>query len=388
MPEEKRVLVLLIESINYDARVQKEIATLLSLGFGVTLAVWNYYEPIRYENRDIEIIDVDLSDHKNPKNPLASFWKTVRYWRICARMIRRGDYAYIHCNDLNTLGVLAFLPKRYWGRIVYDAHELFPECYSAGSLRYRIWSWLERRWIRKAGAVIAPESNRAAFLKEKYGLPETPRVVCNYPRRQDVRPRDLRAHTGLPPEAKLLCYQGIIARGRDVDKIIGSLALLPERYALIVIGFAYDDSLEELKALARSLGLEDRVIFHGKAPPDEMLETIGGADISVALYRNSGMNTYLCASNKVFDALMAGLKVITSDFPPHQMLRRHPFVRLVAENTAEEIARCVLELDTCEREVDDEVKRQYSWESCARTLAEVYGSIPTQSKKKTPGEPQ
>ena len=365
------IVVLLIGNIDYDSRVQKEISTFISLGYHVTLITWSW-QPVLYHNENVDIIEVNLSNYKDPNNAILKFWKTIKFWFISANIIKKGNYKYIHCNDLSTLGTIFFLPKRYYSRIVYDAHELYPEMYEINSLKYRFWSYIERNLIKKVENIISPELNRADYLKQKYELERRPYVINNFPRFEVLTPVDVKKKLKLSSEKKILCYHGIIFGGRQIENIVESLGFLPDNFVLVLIGYADERYVGELKEFIVSKRLEKRVFFYGKVPPKEMPQTIAGCDISIALYENNRMNNYLCASNKVFESIMAGIKVITNDYPPHKILKNYEFVGLVSKPEPERIADCARYLDECGSEIPENIKRRFSWDSFHELFKKIY----------------
>ena len=367
----KNIVVLLAGSINLDARVQKEIADFIKFKYRVTLLIWNW-RPMTYINKNINIIDVNLSNYEFPNNTISTFWRFVKYWFISVRIIRKGDYKYIHCNDLKTLGIIFFLSKKYYKNVVYDAHELYPEMYRVNSLKFKVWTGIERHLIKRINTIIVPEINRAKYLKNKYNLSKMPYVINNFPKFQKVIPRDLRNELGISEGKKILCYQGVIDMNRGIEEIIESVQLLPETFVLILFGYTYGAYLEQLQQFIRSKRLENRIFFYGAVRPEEMLEHIAGCDISVALYRNDGMNSYLCASNKVFDSIMAGVKVITNDYPSHSMLTGNDFVSLISKNEPKLVAESVRKLVENNTEIPENIKRKFSWEQFNDLFRQIY----------------
>jgi glycosyltransferase involved in cell wall biosynthesis len=78
-----------------------------------------------------------------------------------------------------------------------------------------------------------------------------------------------------------LLYIGRIDRQKGVDTAVQALSHLPPRATLEVWGTGNDDYTDELKALARKLGLGDRVRFRGWAGPAERLSAYERADVVV-----------------------------------------------------------------------------------------------------------
>jgi glycosyltransferase involved in cell wall biosynthesis len=72
---------------------------------------------------------------------------------------------------------------------------------------------------------------------------------------------------------------------------------------------------ERLEAVARNLTVDARVRFLPSVPQSELLAHSSSADVGVVPFQNSSLNNYLATPNKIFEYLMAGVPVATSNFP-------------------------------------------------------------------------
>jgi len=368
----RKIIVLLRGNINLDCRVQKEINTFISLGFKVTLVTWNF-EASLYKRENVEIINVNLGKHKNHYGELLTFLKIIIFWYYASKIIKKGNYDYIHCNDLDTLGIVYFLPKRYYKRIIYDAHELFPERYKVGSIKNKIWNLIEKQTVKKASKIICPEYNRAKYLEKKHQLKDKIYVVNNFPNYRIIEPKNLREKLNLTKGTIILNYLGALIPGREIEIIIEALKYLPDNYILVLVGYAFDDNyMKKLMQIIYGEGLTNRVFFYGSVSPEELLETIAGCNIGIALYKNTNINNLYCAPNKVFDYIMAGIKLIANDYPSLRMLSEYKFVRLVSEVNPRLIAECVIDLNNNNSQVPNIIKRKFSWESLNKVISEIY----------------
>ena len=102
------------------------------------------------------------------------------------------------------------------------------------------------------------------------------------------------------------------------------------------------------------------------------MKTIAGCDVGIALYDDNNLNNYYCAPNKVFDYIMAGVKVITNDYPSLKMLNEYRFVRLISEVSSQTIAKYAKELADDDSVISDSVKEKFSWDIFYDTFAEIY----------------
>jgi hypothetical protein len=377
-----QIIVLLRGNINYDARVQKEIETLTGMGFGISLIVWNW-EVVKYRHENVNIIDINLSDHKVPSNPILTFIRIVRFWHLSARIIRSNSVYCIHCNDLDTLGILFFLNKDYYSKIIYDAHELYPESFTSNSLlnkakRY-VWNAIERLLIKRTRTVIVPEFNRGVYLKGKYNLLKNPYVINNFPRYQNIDMKSVREKFKISSSDILVCYTGVIDWARDIELMIDSFTHLPGEYKFILFGYSYGKYNEHINAYINKRGLLERIFFYGKYDPRELLSLIADCDIGIAFYKNDNLNNYYCAPNKVFDYLMAGLKIITNNYPSLQLLSEYNNeVRLLDAVNPVNLANHIVELSKSRGGVPENVRLRFSWENLKCIFDEIYYNIPEQ----------
>ena len=370
----KKIIILLIGTIDYDSRVQKEITNFILLGYDVTLFLWNW-EPYKYKKNNVRIIDAKLGNYGIKAKKwtfITRFLKFAKYWYFASKEVKKKNYKFIHCNDLITLGIVFFLPKPYYKNVIYDAHDLLPEQYKKKGVKYFIWGLIEKILIKKIDTIIVPEINRGRCLKKKYGLIKIPFIINNYPIYKKIDTVNIKKELKLTNDNILLCYQGLIDKKREIENMILSLKYIPERFTFLLIGHAFGDYIDKLKTLVIQEQLKNRVFFYGKVSPDKLLQIVAGCDISLALYKNNGLNNYLCASNKVFDSIMAGVKVITNDYPPHKNLRCYEFIRLISTVDPKNLATHILDLAQVETEITDSIKKQFSWDSLFDVFKEIY----------------
>jgi hypothetical protein len=201
----KSVVMLLIGDIDRDGRVQKEVASLRARGHSVTLIQWPHRNvPRNYDSLGLEVIEYLMPLHRSAA---INFVQQLKFNRFALRHLRRLSPDVVQCNDLNTLP--AGYAFRHHARIIYDAHELFPE--SQFGIRRRVWTWLENWMVHGCDSYIQPEKNRLAYFATKYGIdPSRIALVENFPsERYEFSGRDrLREHFSLAPDKIILLCSG------------------------------------------------------------------------------------------------------------------------------------------------------------------------------------
>lgn len=331
--------MLLIGNINTDGRVQKEIATLKAAGHRVVLIQWGHTGT----KVDRERLGIDLVEypHLLVKSAARNFLRQLQFnfWALARLRDIKPDI--VQCNDLNTL-IAGALYSRH-ARIVFDAHELFPE--SQDGARKAAWSLIERLTVPRCHAFIQPERHRRAYFAKKHGLKEDGiALVENFPSgRYPFSGRDrLRERFAIPRGTRILLYTGVLGPGREIESMIRAMALLDDRYALVLLGPAFKGYEKDLEAVTAQLGLGGRVHFHPPIPNAEMLDHIAAGDIGLVFYRNSSLNNYWCASNKLYEFIYCGKPVITNDHPGLlEVVAKNRLGACLSETTPEGIAAAV-----------------------------------------------
>lgn len=331
--------MLLIGNINTDGRVQKEIATLKSRGHAVTLILWSYTgaKP-DHEKLGIDIIEYP---HVLVASATRNFLRQLQFNFFALRHLKRLRPDIVQCNDLNALMAGALFRRH--AHIIYDAHELFPE--SQDGPRKLIWGLLERLMVPACHAFIQPEKNRRAYFAKKFGLVETSiALVENFPLGQYPfsGQNRLREKLDIQADKKIVLYTGMLGSGREIENMIQAMSLLESRYLLVLLGPTFKGYDRELSDLVAKLGLANRVKFHPTIPNREMLDYINSGDIGLVFYKNTNLNNFWCASNKLYEFILCGKPVITNDYPGlKEVVEKNSLGACLSDSTPELIAQAV-----------------------------------------------
>lgn len=241
----------------------------------------------------------------------------VEYVLRCVVLGLREDAGVYAAIDVDAFPA-AWICARLRGRkCVLYAYELYAD--RPGISPRRFWLWLERVLTRHADLVVACEPNRARLMQERSGLATLPMVVQNVPQRGAAPARTTRiaalfAARGIA-DPRIAYYHGWINSNRCAESFVEALPLLPENAVLFFVGPGEPAFKDALAARAKALGVDNRVIFQGLVPSEELLEWTASAHLGLQVQRNAGLNSYYCAPIKVFQYFAAGLPVLAPNFP-------------------------------------------------------------------------
>lgn len=240
----------------------------------------------------------------------------LRFRSLALRAVADGADLWI-ANDLDMLPVAAAAKRRFGGRVLYDAHELYvelvgnrPKSRAARAMQAAV----ERHLIRRVERTVTVNESIADELARRYGVPR-PGVVMNVPDRRAAptapdRQR-LRAALGVGDDRRVALYVGGIGAGRGIEQLVRASAHLDD-VTIALIGPVAGDYRGELEALTNGAGAV-RVL--PAVAETAVLSWAAGADVGLVPYRNTCLNNYLSLPNKLFEYLAAGVPVVASDFP-------------------------------------------------------------------------
>lgn len=407
-----RVLMLLFKDIHYDARVKREAQALAQAGHEVVIAclkefdhdppdlgegitLWRYPLSTKRIKRSVTKGRGEQKTASSPGSvpllirlarlPLLKLvkdvWASIEFGRKVAKSLVRYRVDVIHCHDLNTLPQGRWLARRFNTRLVYDSHELFNEMAGKNWLERKLGYFVEGWLMKNVDHLIVVNPHVKKWFMQRYGpMPIT--VVQNTPILPDLTQQapkevpDLRRKYGLKEEDVLLLYQGGLNPERGLEECLAALALLPERFKLVLIGEGR--LTEALQALGQELGVEERLFFHPQVPSEHLLWYTMQADIGLVMYKRTSLNNYYSTPNKIFEYLLAGVPCVCSDHPGKSYVVREEGTGLCVEETPEAIKEGILAVladwdkyrKTCLRK-----RERFTWQQEQVKLEHLYRQL-------------
>jgi glycosyltransferase involved in cell wall biosynthesis len=169
-------------------------------------------------------------------------------------------------------------------------------------------TFLHRMIFARANAVQAISHFLAKWATEM-GFKGKPEVVPNgvdiakfTTRISPERRKELRASFGFGDDDVVLVTASRLSLKNAIDDLIRSLTLLPVNFKALIAGVGEDE--EKLRALAKELELESRVVFLGSKSHDELPELLQASEIFVRASLSEGLG------NAFLEAMAAGLPII------------------------------------------------------------------------------
>ncbi|GHV10634.1 hypothetical protein FACS1894162_5220 [Bacteroidia bacterium] len=303
-----KITVSVTNDLVTDQRVHKVCTTLMQSGHEVTLVgrkLKNSFSLSRLgdrEGRPYGTVRMRLLFRK-------SFLFYAEYnFRLFLYLLQCNTDIY-WSNDTDTLPANYLASKIRRKKLVFDAHEMFPEVPEVTNRKFvkGVWTKIEDRLFPHLQNSLTVCQSIADVYNQKYGI--NMQVVRNIPfaETQPVTQSPIVAK-----DRKVLLYQGAVNVGRGIEWIIDAMPYLPE-FVFYVVGDG--DILGELKVKVNQLQLGEQVIFTGRVPFELLPAYTAAADIGINLLENRGLNYYYSLPNRIFDYIRAHVPVLSVDFP-------------------------------------------------------------------------
>lgn len=268
-------------------------------------------------------------------------------------------------NDTDTLPANFLASKIRRKKLIFDAHELFPEVPELVNRPKvkKVWEKIEGAFFPKLKNAYTVSGSIADYYKDRYGV--NMEVIRNVPYKRVDLPIKTKK------KQKTILYQGALNKGRCLEYVIPAMKWI-ENAELIIAGDG--DIRAELEELTSSLKLDDKVTFLGKMLPDDFRELTPDADVGFCLLENMGLSYYFSLPNRIFDYLHAGVPVLASDFPEiKNFVEKHKTGLLTGSISPESIAEKLNEMLTNPIETIHfaEIAKKYCWENEEKKLIAI-----------------
>jgi glycosyltransferase involved in cell wall biosynthesis len=370
----------------FDSRVLREAETLAEYHRVHIIDVLGDHSCEKEQKGDIQIERIELKSRSFPSTLLFKALKYTEFLiRAAVRGIRKNCDVY-HAHDLPTLLPALIAGKWNRAKVIYDSHELWTEQGNLSGLAHTMAKWLEGFLIRKVDRVLVANRSRALIMEEMYrGIP-LPDVIMNCPpleiNGQLRKPRRLIESTGAETTGnrKIVLYQGGLSHGRGIENLVGAAEYFRDHIVLVLLG--QGPLKEELVRQAHERGLEKKVLFHDYVPYGDLLDYTASADAGLITYRNTCLNNYHCAPNKLFEYVAVGLPVAACHFPElEHVVNEYGIGRLFDPDDPVSIADAINGIFESETEYERmkhntaRVRMQFNWAAEAKKLLNIYDEL-------------
>jgi glycosyltransferase involved in cell wall biosynthesis len=238
------------------------------------------------------------------------------------------------------------------------------------------------RWLvlRQADAVVSPDPQMSKYIARRFGITNPPLIPYGLDL-PIIRPEDglrVRLRHGLGRGPVILSL-GHVHALRDRHDLIHAMPVILGRHpdaCLLIVG---DVSIEAPRRWVAELGLNDKVVFSGAVPQEEVPAYLAAADVEA--HWLNGLNALSLAG---MEAMAAGVATVTTSYAEEEAdgLRPGDNVLTVPVNNPEATGAALADLlddhdlrRRIARKGKEYVIERYSWPGVCRQTEELYGRL-------------
>jgi glycosyltransferase involved in cell wall biosynthesis len=308
----------------FDRRVWQEACALRDAGYAVSIICPSG----RGYEKSFEAIDgIHIWRYRLPTEAEGAIGYAVEYgfalvksFFLSLRVLATRGFDVVHaCNPPDLFFLIGAFYKLFGKKFVFDHHDANPELYEAKfgkrNFFYQLLCHLEKLTFRTADVSIATNESYRRIAIERGGMaPERVFVVRSGPSLERMKV--------LPPTPELkknrkylVGYVGVMGKQEGIDYLLQAARHIVHDRKRTDVHFGLvggGTSLEDMKSLSVSLGIEDYVTFTGRVPDAELLAMLNTADVCVNPDVANAMND-ISTMNKVMEYMALGKPMVQFD---------------------------------------------------------------------------
>ncbi len=392
-PLKGRKILMIVENLPlpFDRRVWHECRTLKAAGAEVAIICPTGKG---YEERYEELEGIHIYRHTLPIDAKGASGYLLEYGaalfhetRLAWKIWRKHGFDTVQgCNPPDLIFLIAWQFKLLGKKYIFDHHDINPELYEAKfgkrGFFWRLMVLFERLNYASANVAISTnESYQEVALTRGRMKPEDVFIVRSGP--------DLSRLVVSEPDPKwkngrdfMIGYLGVMGDQEGIDLLLDALVHLNFEMGLnvqcVLVGGG--PALEDLKALATKLGLDEHVTFTGRAPDAELFDVLSSADVCVNPDRVNPMNDK-STMNKILEYMAFSKPIVQFEVTEGRRSALEASLYAEPNNTqdmADKIAGLLADPDTRAKMGEygrNRVQSELSWEHQIEPLIAAYQRV-------------
>jgi len=318
----KVLMIIITEGIDYDDRLRKECASIKALGNIPKIAALEDENKQKKGVTDegvsfntLFLITRKVLPHKRFLI-IKAFEIYIKFLIII--LFSRSNVIWLHNIEMAGLIPFCWTLKKigFINKLIWDQHELPANKFFFNKFIKKLFIFL----INACESIVVANKERRDFLFKQLGkknLNSQFHVIENY-----VDQRFASLPKGVLPEEVKEWLKGkpyLLAQGganpdRHLNEVVEAIINI-EGIKLIVVGPYSEEVIYKLKNKWGDI-ISEKVYFTGFVPQKKLVDFIDHAIVSIVLYKKDIDNCWLCAPNRLYQALIRGIPVIVGINPP------------------------------------------------------------------------
>ena len=356
-----------------DARVQKEIDTLVKLDYSVDLYCWDQDgdlpETENKTNFKITRIKLVVGKQQGLKKIKDLF---IFYYKVYKKIEKQKKYDFIYVHDFLLLPFGVFLKFKLNLPFIYDAHEIYHlmewEKYNS-FIRFLILT-AEKFLSKYADAFIVVNTKRKDFYSKYYKREIS--IIGNWYDPYEGEIVEVKKMFNIPSNGILVGYFGVLNfNERPIDSFINKMMNIPNIH-FIIAGFGKDENaihlFENRYKRLHYLGWQKNVRKFMK-------------DVNYIIYYMNDERKYFefTAPNTLYLAISHGIPIITNVPGESEELIKNNNIGYFIDNAENIQSKIDLDLSS-ENYLEkinsiNKIKDLYKWSECEKTYQNIFARL-------------
>lgn len=266
--------------------------------------------------KNVRVFTIPINRYKNRNYFVEYFIAMIHYFLTATRLYFKNRYLVFHVHNMPDFLVFAVLIPRIFGaKVILDIHDPMPEFYqskfdvSEKAFIIRVLRFQERLSVWFANRIITANENFKDLFISRGTKAEKITVIPNVP-----NPKIFASAVDVATDQEFtMIYPGTVAPRYGLNIAIQAVAQLKEEMPdlkLRIVG-SFNDHTEELRQLADTLKVNDRVSFEPAVPIDQVSSLMRQSQIGV-YPAIPDAHMAIATPTKVQEFIIVGLPVIAS----------------------------------------------------------------------------
>lgn len=288
----------------------------------------------------INIVRLELSKNVNHK------WRNFVFSLKLINILKTNNFSIVHIDtSCRYFGLIKIL-SRSSAKFVY--HILSYPVTNSGFARFKNMLTIYLQCIVIDKVIIQSQEIKERWfgikhLKNTVVIPVGFDKNLFFPIKGDIKSK-YKKILNIAESCPIIVYSGVISQFRELEKLIISMSIVCKSYQhakLLMVGRGNADN--SLKSLARSLGIEESIIFTGYVSHNEVVNYVGIADIAISYVPINESYNYN-PPLKTFEYLACGMPTIATKTISNKNIIDNGVNGILVSDTPDEISNAVIEL--------------------------------------------
>lgn len=363
--------------VSNDSRVLKETGSLIKNGLFNTIEIAGFHEEGNSKQEWLgkrKVRRFKLTTRSFPKSLPFQVMKYIEWFLRLLFAYANKKIVIIHCHDLEPLPIAVVLKCLTGARLVYDAHEFETETYGKNGIRKKLSQFTEGALVKHVDEMITVSPSIQDWYEKKYKISVS--LLRNIPDLTEYQGNviDLKGKLGIPNDSVLFLYLGHLSLGRGIENILNSFSRSAVKHHVLFLGTGHLFG----KVIEAS---REHANIHHLAPvtPDKVVSYAKGADVGLCLYEDTCLNYRYCLPNKLFESILSGIPVLSSDLPDQSSIVSQYQAGWVVQNTVESISEFLRDIKPSDvRSISVGLEQrvsEFTWDNESQVLLEIYERV-------------